>query len=154
MYEISKTISTVLLQQDHTYSYKPHLLPLLLLFISFKPPHIQTAVSPSSIPTSSLPLDLVLLCFSQERAGLKEISSKQGITRFNKTEHKPSYQGWSKEPSIKKSVPKGCKCVRDALIPIARSLKTLQHISRGPNLEPCWHCDCHFSFWELAKKHV
>lgn len=156
MYEISKSVSTVLLQQNHTYSNKAtpqnSASPFAVHFF-------QTTTHPDcSFPFlhSYLlsPLDLELLCFLSGKSRSKRDIKWQGIMRFNKTEHKPSYWIWRKEPSIKKNVPKGCKCVRDTPPPIARSLKKLQHISRGPKLEPYRHSDCHFSFWELPKKHV
>lgn len=40
------------------------------------------------------------------RAGLPGISSKHSVTRYNKTRHKVSYQGWIREHYRKKKVTK------------------------------------------------
>lgn len=42
----------------------------------------------------------------QEKAGLPGISNKLGITWYNKTRHKPSHQGWKRQPSRRKRVSK------------------------------------------------
>jgi hypothetical protein len=61
------------------------------------PPPIYSSVSP------------------QRRAGLLEISAEQSDTR-----HRASYQGWMRQPSRRKGVPRSSKRVRDTPLPLSR----------------------------------
>lgn len=68
--------------------------------------HLPTPPSsPLHLPSPQDPL-------LQRRAGLPGISPERGITSYN-TMHRPSYQGWQREPSRGKWVSKTDNIVRD-----------------------------------------
>lgn len=52
-----------------------------------------------SLPHLPSPPDPVILISLQKIADLLGTSTEHGITRCNKTSHKPSYQGWTRQPS-------------------------------------------------------
>lgn len=65
--------------------------------------------------------DLLYISFvflPKKRAGLPGISTQLCITHYNKTSHKSSYQGWTRQPSRNKRVLKTDKWVRDTLLPL------------------------------------
>jgi hypothetical protein len=49
----------------------------------------------------------------QKEAGLLGISTKHGITNYGKPRHIPSYQGWIRQPTRRKRIPKAGKRIRD-----------------------------------------
>ena len=101
---------------NHTDSF------LFYLFFSHK--HIPTTIFPHS---SQHPLPSIadaLFCFSSEKkANFPVMSTGHSVTRCNKTRHKPSYQGWTRQPSRRKRVPRVGKKVRDTCTPTVRSTK-------------------------------
>ena len=50
----------------------------------------------------------------QKRAGLLVISTEYGIKRCHKTRHRPSFQGWMRQPCRRN----GSKRVRDTSVPL------------------------------------
>ena len=76
-----------------------------------------TAPSPFSLP-SSQPLTFPLpqihrsSIFLQKRAGLSGISTKHSIIRYNKSRHKPSHQGWTRQSNSRKGVSRTGKSER------------------------------------------
>jgi hypothetical protein len=86
--------------------YYHHHFLLGAFFFSFLLTYsIQTAASSSSIPLSPTPPDPFLLLSIHQRAHLPGIATERGLTTYSKIRHKPSYQGWMRQPSRKKSVP-------------------------------------------------
>jgi hypothetical protein len=61
--------------------------------------------SPESLPHTSSPTPDPN-AFPQTRAGLPRISTKHGVTSYNKTRHILSHQGWTRQPSRRNSVSK------------------------------------------------
>lgn len=90
---------------------------MALFFYSPLIHYILTVVSPPSTPSTptppSLP-DLLLLHCPLKKAGVPEISTEYGIANYNKTRHKPSYQGWAGQPSRRKRV---CMLKHSSLLP-------------------------------------
>ena len=84
--------------------------------------YILVAVSPpSSPPSPSLLLTQIHSSsfFLLRRAGLPGISTKHCRASYNKTGHLPSYQGWMRQPSRRKRIPKaGNKRQRQPLPPL------------------------------------
>ena len=89
--------------------------------------YIQTAAShlsrppsppytPSLSPRSTHPPFLF-----RKRAGLLVTSRKYGLTRCNKTGHKPSYQGWTKQRSEGKGPQRQAKDSETAPLPTVRN---------------------------------
>jgi hypothetical protein len=70
------------------------------------PPNLPTTFPVPQINSSSVSLQ-------RRAAGLPEISTEPSITRYNKSRHKPSYQGWIQQLSRRKWVPRTDGRVRD-----------------------------------------
>jgi hypothetical protein len=68
--------------------------------------YISTTASSFSISTPHIPPDLLLLCLPSEKGSSpSDINRTQySIIRCNNTRHKPSYQGWMKQPSRRKMI--------------------------------------------------
>lgn len=65
--------------------------------------YILTAVStPPSPPPSAFPQFHSSSISIQKRAGLPGIETEHSITRYSKARHKPSHQGWTRQPSRRK----------------------------------------------------
>lgn len=81
--------------------------------------------------------------FSEKKAVSAMISTELGITRWNKTDNKPLYQGWMSQPSRRKNVLWSSKRVRDTLASVIKSptkiqAKEVQHVHREPWANLCW----------------
>lgn len=79
-------------------------------------------MSPPHLPVPSLPLHFL----KKKKAGLPWISTKHGITSYNKTRYIPSYQYWVRQPSKTKRVPRGGNSIRDiAILTIGSPARTI-----------------------------
>jgi hypothetical protein len=59
----------------------------------------------SPLPSFQFPFSISL----KKRAGLPGISTENTITRYKQSRQKFSYQGWTRQPSRRKNVPKQTK---------------------------------------------
>lgn len=76
--------------------------------------HLESSLPfpPPSLPPPQTSPDPLLLCFTSKKR--RPLNNKQhGITEFNKTRHKHSYQGWTKQSSRRKMSHEHAKCVRN-----------------------------------------
>ena len=80
---------------------------------------LTTVSSPSTLPSSPHPnTSPILQIYSSfislhQTPGLPGISAEPGMTIYNKTMHKPTYQGQMRQHSKRKKVPRADKIVRD-----------------------------------------
>lgn len=93
------------------------------------------------------------LIFPQKRADLPGT-----CTRYNKTRHRPSYQGWARKHSRRKRVPREDRRIRDNFTPVVWSppkapRQQLQYMRRRPSTDSCRLSKCCFylceSLWTL-----
>jgi hypothetical protein len=118
------------------------------------------AVSPPSTSHSSLHIprhpDPFLLHFTSEKGRPRRDINWMCITSYNKTKHKPSYQGWTGQPSRRRRVPRAVKRVKDnpspwfPLLGLPRERQATQPwcMCRGHKSDPCRLCDCPLSLCE------
>lgn len=108
------------------------ILSFIFFFHSSFMYYILTSVFPSSISLSpyphlpSSPDPLLLHLSSNKRTLLPGIPTECGLTSYNKTSHKLSYQDWMKHPSRRKRVPSSGKTNIDFI-----SLWFLAYLSHG-----------------------
>lgn len=113
-----------------------------------------------SVPHASSPRSTSPLFPLKKRAGLLGISAEHGITSYNKTRQKPSYQGSMRKSSRRKRVPKASKKKSDiphappisspllALLEVAQEHPGIQCICRRPSSDPDRICDYHFTLYD------
>ena len=75
----------------------------------------------------------------QKRAGLLVISTEQGKTRYNKTRHKPSFQGNPLGRKVFLEKAKESETPQPPLLVVPQNpqAEQPQRIRRGPSIEPC-----------------
>lgn len=93
----------------------PYLPPSFPLFLSPSFSFLSYITSRSQFPLHPLPHPLLFLAtlstrfthsvFPQRRAGLPGTSTKHGVTSYNMTKHILWHQGWTRQPSRKRSAP-------------------------------------------------
>lgn len=76
-------------------------------WLKFSFPQLLLVPCPQ-LPSPLHPLPPISL---QKRADIPEISTEHSIIKYNKR-HKPSYQGWKRQPSKRKMVPRAGKSQR------------------------------------------
>lgn len=88
--------------------------------------YILTIVSLPSTPSlHPLSLRSTFPFLLKKKTCLPGLSTEHGLTSYGKTEPKPSYQGWTKQPSRRKRVLSAGKRVRDT--------STVESFTRTPN---------------------
>lgn len=105
---------------------------LFIIYSSFIQYILTTAFTPSSPPSSTLNFPLLQIRWSsislQIRADLPATSAKHDITRYRKTRHKPSYQGWTRQCGRRKGCQEQAEESKTPLVPLLGVLQEPQVI--------------------------
>lgn len=115
-----------------------YLVPWYVSFIILLLPYILSCSFSSLFSSQSLPLPTSSLSDNssvslQKRAGLPGMSTKHGLTEYSKTQHKHSYQDWTRLPGSRKRVPSAGKSQRGLTLIVGSftSHTTIRYIQRA-----------------------
>lgn len=125
-----------------------HPFPFFFSFHTISPNFTSTFLYPPLFPSLLHQIHSSSISL-QKRTGLPGTSIEHDRASYNKTRHKLSYQGWSRQPGRAKGSQDQAR-VRNIPTPTCRSPKKNTKLNNY-NIyaeEPCRPHDCHFSLFE------